>query len=72
MFWALLPEDGLYTPAAVIHDWLYKTHLVNRAEADRIFLEIMERDGVPRWKRLAMYWAVRIFGGAAWELGGAR
>ncbi len=66
-FWRVLPPWGTYSPAAVVHDWLYHTRLVSRAEADRAFLIIMQRLGVSKWKRTVMYWAVRCFGGPAWE-----
>ena len=38
LFWRIVPPWGRYSPAAVVHDFLYHTGLVTRAEADRIFL----------------------------------
>ena len=35
---------------------------ITRAEADKIFLEIMVEWNVKKYKRLLMYWLVRIFG----------
>lgn len=49
--------------AAVVHDWLYTTGLVPRDMADEVLLEAMAVEGVPAWRRYAMYWAVRAFGG---------
>ena len=46
--------DNLPVPAGVWHD-------VSRAEADRIFLDLMLREGVAPWKARAAYHAVRIF-----------
>lgn len=66
-FWRIVPPWGRYSPAAVVHDYLYATSKVTRAEADHVFLVLMERLGVPAWKRTIMYWAVRLFGGAAWN-----
>jgi hypothetical protein len=66
-FWRIVPPWGRYSPAAVVHDYLYATGRVSRAEADRVFLSLMEQLGVPLWKRTVMYRAVRIFGGAAWD-----
>ena len=66
-FWRVVPPWGRYSPAAVVHDYLYCAGKVTRAEADRAFLTIMQRLGVPAWKRSIMYWAVRWFGGLAWE-----
>lgn len=69
-FWRVLPPWGRYSPAAVIHDHLYSTGKVSRADADRAFLTLMQRLGVPAWKRTVMYWAVRLFGGPAYTRGG--
>lgn len=69
IFWRVLPPWGRYSPAAVIHDYLYHTHKVSRADADRAFLTLMQRLGVPAWKRTVMYWAVRLFGGPAYSSG---
>ncbi|EJM4054471.1 DUF1353 domain-containing protein, partial [Salmonella enterica] len=44
------------------HDYLYDNALRTKQEADRIFLDGMTVLGVPRWKRIVMYWAVRLFG----------
>ena len=69
----LLPQWGLYTKAAIIHDYLYRfAKMVNeydnsiitvdRELADEIFLEAMEVCGVSRIKRNIMFWGVRLFG----------
>ncbi|ENJ3383787.1 DUF1353 domain-containing protein [Salmonella enterica] len=62
IFWILLPPDGKYAKAAIIHDYLYDNALRTKYEADRIFLDGMDVLGVPKWKRTVMYWAVRLFG----------
>ncbi|EDS9585265.1 DUF1353 domain-containing protein, partial [Salmonella enterica] len=62
IFWSLLPPDGEYAKAAIIHDYLYHYPLRNRKESDLIFLDGMKVLGVPKWKRIIMYLAVRIFG----------
>lgn len=67
IFWIFLPRWGKYGNAAVIHDWLYWTQNRTRKRADRIMLEAMEVLRVPRWKRFAIYSAVRTFGGLAWK-----
>ncbi len=67
LFWMIIPPDGKYTQAAVVHDFLYHKHLHSRYVSDRIFLEAMTVLEVPKWKRLVMYRAVRIFGGFVWE-----
>ena len=75
--WSIIPPDGPWLKAAVIHDWLYRTRGTcalggevyrtrpapyTRAEADRIFKEAMEVLGVPAWKRAVIYAAVRVGG----------
>ncbi|EAP2902404.1 DUF1353 domain-containing protein [Salmonella enterica subsp. enterica serovar Chester] len=62
IFWSLMPPDGRYAKAAIIHDYLYDNALRTKYEADRIFLDGMTVLGVPRWKRTIIYWAVRLFG----------
>lgn len=69
----LIPVHGLYTRAAVIHDWLYANKgdvpagNFSRAEADRVFLDAMGELGVGWFKRRAMYAAVRTGGWLAWN-----
>ncbi len=65
--WAIFPRWGKYGNAAVIHDWLYWDQSRSRQEADDIFLEGMEVLEVSKWKRYAIYYAVRSFGGFAWR-----
>ena len=48
--------------AAVLHDWMYETKSVPRAEADYTFFLMLE-GAVGPVKRHLMYWAVRIGGG---------
>jgi hypothetical protein len=67
ILWNILPPTGQYGPAAVIHDYLYRTAAVPRCDADWTFLEAMTRLGVPYLVRHAMYRAVRLFGGAAYH-----
>jgi hypothetical protein len=66
-FWPLLPPDGEYTYAAVVHDYLYWDQGRPREEADEILKFGMEDLGVPRWKIEAIYGAVRVFGGGPWD-----
>jgi hypothetical protein len=65
--WAVFPRWGKYGNAAVIHDWMYWDQSRSRKEADDIFLEGMEVLKVPKWKRRAIYFAVRTFGWIAWN-----
>jgi len=65
--WRILPPWDQHAPAAVIHDWLYQSGIMTRAETDLVFLWAMEDLGVAAWKRLAMYWGVRLGGWVAWS-----
>ena len=66
IFWNILHPTGEYGKAAVIHDWLYRTHECSRKQADEIFYEAMTVLGVAWWKRATMYRAVRWFGKSAY------
>lgn len=61
--WSLIGHPaGRYAQAAVLHDYLYRTHIVRRARADALFREAMEALNVPTWQRWAMWAAVRAGG----------
>lgn len=45
--------------AAVLHDWLLHMGWPWRQAAD-VFNEAMRASGLPAWRRLVMYWAVRL------------
>lgn len=64
---AYLLHYGKYTRAAVLHDWLYRSHLVHRYIADQVLLEAMKECQTARWERVAIYWNVRLFGWVAWR-----
>ena len=67
LFHFILPPTGPYAKAAVIHDYLYRIQTYCRKRADIIFLEGMEVLKVPKWKRVVIYRAVRLFGWNAWR-----
>ncbi|CAL7913863.1 DUF1353 domain-containing protein [Fusobacterium necrophorum subsp. funduliforme] len=70
VLWIFFPPFGRYTPAAVVHDYLYSEindTAINRELADRIFDYIMKELGVPFYKRSSMYRAVRMFGEPSWK-----
>lgn len=69
IFWCFLEPYGKnYVRASVIHDYLYSKKSIEvykdlpRKEADKIFLEVMEIEGVFIFKRYMLYIFVRIFG----------
>ena len=75
--WWLFQPTGRWAGAALVHDWLYHSPIVqtgrdepkhrpiDRDEADRVFLEAMQVMGVSWLTRHTMYRAVRLFGGHA-------
>lgn len=65
IFRNIINTYGKHGKAAVVHDWLYSKNCnidITRAEADKIFLEIMKECGVGAIKRQFMYRMVRMFG----------
>ena len=67
---SLVPKGRNETRAAVVHDWIYRGRCeqrFTRAEADRLFLDIMEEDGVGWLRRWAIYSGVRAGGWASWK-----
>ena len=71
LVWPLIPPDGSYAPAAIVHDRLYRDHNVNgrvitRAQADGVLLAAMRELGTGRLTRLVIYAAVRVGAWWAW------
>jgi hypothetical protein len=86
--WMLLPPDGPWVKAAVIHDFLYATagtgawkshgpsisraQPYTRAEADWILRDAMQNRGVDALRRSIIWAAVRAGGAPGWGLDGRR
>lgn len=86
--WMLLPPDGPWVKAAIVHDFLYATSgegrwkrrvdgrtrdlAYSRAEADQVFREALENRGVDRVRRTILWLAVRIGGAGGWGLDDSR
>jgi hypothetical protein len=62
ILWSILPPNGRYTKAAVIHDWMYQNAYNSKEYADLIFYEAMLVLGVNKRIAYIMYNAVKIFG----------
>lgn len=70
LLWNLLPPTGQYGKAALVHDYLYRTHgYSSKIVADAIFFEAMKALGVGRCTRNIMYLAVHLFGGSSYKGG---
>ncbi len=79
VFWSLIAPFELSIAAPLVHDFLYRyggnppagsvspPRTYTRAEADRLFREIMRAEGVSAWRHTLGYAATRIFGRSAWR-----
>jgi hypothetical protein len=67
IFWSILPPDGKYTYPAILHDYLYWTQTRTKEVADNILKFGMEEFSVGTVTSMAIYNAVRAFGGSAWN-----
>jgi hypothetical protein len=67
MFWPILPPHGVYSKAAIVHDWLYVTGHASRLVADAVFYEAMRALGVGWFRANIMFMAVRIGGRKPWN-----
>lgn len=67
IFWSALRPDGIYTYAAIIHDYIYWEQSVSREEADEIFRFAMEDFNVGTVAKNAIYSGVRLGGSSAWD-----
>jgi hypothetical protein len=67
IFWTLLPRDGQYTYAAIVHDYLYWNQTTSREDADKVFRAVMYEFGVSAAHVTAIFAAVRAGGGVAWN-----
>lgn len=67
LLWSIFPPIGEFSRAAIIHDWMYSEAACSRFLADAIFRDLMKDLGTPLWRRVAMYYAVRLFGRGTWK-----
>lgn len=67
--WNIFPPMGKYNGAAIVHDYLYRRTIWERALCDAVFAEAMHSLGVGWLSRHLIYRAVRLFGGHARHLG---
>lgn len=70
LLWRILPKNGKWDGAAVLHDAVYRGVLdLTKQQGDDLFNEVMILDKVPRWQRWALYRGVQLFGGHAYTRG---
>lgn len=67
--WSLIAPFELSILAPLVHDFLYRGNdeRYSRNEADDLFRDLMEREGVPWWRRWAAYAAVVRYGAEFWR-----
>ena len=63
----VLPAQGRYTKAAILHDYLYWSQRCTRAESDNIFLAAMLAGGVDSTTARTLKSGVEFGGQAAWD-----
>lgn len=70
-FWRIVcpPTDPQAVRAGVAHDWIYRTQPKGwtRAEADKMFYDLLVEDGMYRCRARLAYLGVRLGGGFAWD-----
>jgi Protein of unknown function (DUF1353) len=67
VFWSLLPPDGNYAYAAIVHDYLYWTQERPKEEADQILKLTMQDFKINSATIFAIFEGVHLFGGWAWR-----
>lgn len=61
------PAEGPNRDAGLLHDYLYATRRVSRAQADELFRRQLVDDGMAPWKASIMHRAVRLFGASHYD-----
>jgi len=67
IFWSVLPTNGDYVYAAVIHDYLYWAQYTTKDEADKILDLCMDDFGIGAVTRATIIGGVSVFGQRAWD-----
>lgn len=60
--WNLFPKSGRHTKAAVIHDWLCQTKVMDSDKAHALFRRALKACGVSKIGRTLMFIAVKAGG----------
>lgn len=56
----LIPRYGRWTKAAILHDYLWRSGVISKSDADGIFRRALRELGVPIHKRWVFWSAVRL------------
>lgn len=65
--WWLIPPSGIADESAVLHDWLYRSKVLPRSEADALFLEAMLSQKIAPLRARLIWLGVRLGGHFAWR-----
>ena len=69
--WSIMghPLEGDLRLPSLIHDWLceHSATPADRMVADAIFFLLLSRAGVPRWRRICLWAAVRFYALVIWR-----
>lgn len=65
LLWLLVGGDA--PASAVVHDWLYRTGILTRAQADRVFYDLIQIEGYSTAKAWVMWMGVRAGGWISWR-----
>lgn len=70
--WVFPPNDERAQKAAFAHDFVYRTHPAGwtKAEADKMFYDLLIVEGMPKKYARRAYYGVKFFGGSSWKAGG--
>jgi len=66
----IIPKIGRIRNAAVLHDWIYRGHELNRFtrfQADVMLLEEAILEGMAEWRAITAFIGVRIGGWITWN-----
>ena len=63
------PLEGDLRFASLVHDWLceHSQTAGDRMFADAVFFKLLEEAGLPRWRRVCLWLAVRFYAVAIWR-----
>ena len=68
-FWQLIypASDQRLVAPSLVHDWLYSIKQTTREQADKLLVSALDDVGAPKFKRVLVEKAVRIFGAGSWK-----
>lgn len=68
IFWNILPpQQSNFVAPAILHDYLYMSHICTRKQSDDILYSALRTEGAGRLTANIMWVGVRLFGGKHYE-----